>query len=88
MRVAYDICLTFIDALDVADVGNIKHLSNIRLDHLSITALIECWSLETNTFHLPIGEMTITLQDIIVILGVQIDGDPLISHLHVGEGYI
>ncbi|PKA50866.1 Serine/threonine-protein phosphatase 7 long form like [Apostasia shenzhenica] len=59
----------------------------IRIDHNLITTLIECWSPETNTFHLLIGEMTVTLQDIAVILGVRIDGDLLISCILVREGY-
>ena len=32
------------------------------------------WRLETNTFHVPVGEMTITLQDVAIILGLCIHG--------------
>ena len=39
-----------------------------------ITALVECWCLETHTFHLLHGEMGITFQDIEVMLGVPVDG--------------
>ncbi|PKA65580.1 Serine/threonine-protein phosphatase 7 long form like [Apostasia shenzhenica] len=79
--------LTFINALDIASVSNIRHLDNITLDHNLLIVLVDRWSPETNIFHLPVGEMTITLQDIAVILGVQIDGYPLIGHLYVGERY-
>ena len=34
---------------------------SIQLDHALITAFVEQWRPETHTFHLPHGEMTITL---------------------------
>ncbi|PKA63929.1 Serine/threonine-protein phosphatase 7 long form like [Apostasia shenzhenica] len=80
-------CPAFIDALDVAGVGNSRHFDYITLDHRLLTALVEYWYPEINTFYLPIGEMTIMLQDVAVILGVWIDGDPLIGRVYVGEGY-
>ncbi|XP_020272715.1 serine/threonine-protein phosphatase 7 long form homolog [Asparagus officinalis] len=46
----------------------------IRLDWPLITTLIERWRPETNIFHMHIGEYTITLQDVAVILRLRIDG--------------
>ena len=46
----------------------------LEVDHTLITALVKCWHPETHIFHLPHGEMGITLQDIEVMLGVPIDG--------------
>ncbi|XBH78747.1 hypothetical protein VPH35_104901 [Triticum aestivum] len=43
----------------------------------ALTALIDHWRLETHSFHLRIGEMTVTLQDIAMIIGIPIDGNPL-----------
>ena len=45
-----------------------------HLDWPLITCLVERWRLETHTFHVPVGEMTITLQDVAIILGLRIDG--------------
>ncbi|PKA50956.1 Serine/threonine-protein phosphatase 7 long form like [Apostasia shenzhenica] len=80
-------CPIFIDAFNIAGVGNIRYLDYIILDHRLLAALVRRLSLETNTFHLPVGEMIVTLQDIAVILGIRIDGNPLISHVHVAERY-
>ncbi|KAA8537955.1 hypothetical protein F0562_027464 [Nyssa sinensis] len=49
----------------------------IQLDWALITALIERWRVETHTFHLPVGECTITLQDVAILLGLLIDGAPV-----------
>lgn len=43
----------------------------------ALTALVDRWRPETHTFHLPCGEMTITLQDVAMILGVRIRGMPV-----------
>ncbi|CAI9094514.1 OLC1v1030267C1 [Oldenlandia corymbosa var. corymbosa] len=49
----------------------------IRLDNSLVTALVERWRLETHTFHFPMGEAIITLQDVEVLLGLRINGNPI-----------
>ncbi|KAM7489675.1 hypothetical protein LguiB_027159 [Lonicera macranthoides] len=44
------------------------------IDYVAVTAFIERWQPDINTFHLPFGEMTITLDDVISILGVSVVG--------------
>ncbi|KAH9291333.1 hypothetical protein KI387_043480, partial [Taxus chinensis] len=40
-------------------------------------ALIERWNPEKNTFQLPTGEMTVTLEDVFQILRLPITGRPV-----------
>lgn len=40
----------------------------------ALTALVDRWQPETHTFHLPCGEMTVTLEDVAKILGLPIKG--------------
>ena len=44
-----------------------------------ITTLVERWWSETHSFYLPHGEMTIMLQDMEVIMGVLVDGLPVVG---------
>ena len=65
----------------IADTGlkGLLQVPNIDLDHALIMALMERWRLETHSFHLPHSEMTITLQDMEVIMGVLIDELPVVG---------
>ncbi|XP_020959127.1 serine/threonine-protein phosphatase 7 long form homolog [Arachis ipaensis] len=42
-----------------------------------VNALIERWHPDTHTFHLPIGECSVTLEDVALILGLPTDGLPV-----------
>ncbi|KAH0708939.1 hypothetical protein KY290_010483 [Solanum tuberosum] len=54
---------------DVVCVGRMQY------DRALVTAMVERWRPETHCFHLPFGEVTITLQDVQVLFGLRIDGD-------------
>ncbi|GFS30575.1 pectin lyase-like superfamily protein [Actinidia rufa] len=51
----------------------VYRLGPIRLDHALITTFVERWRPETHTFHLPVGEASITLQDVAILLGLPVD---------------
>ncbi|KAD5961672.1 hypothetical protein E3N88_13145 [Mikania micrantha] len=61
--------------ITLAGFGGIVQCGNRRLDRALISALVERWRPETHTFHLPIGETTITLQDVNILWGLPIEGD-------------
>ena len=52
---------------------------SIQLDHALITAFVERWHPKTHTFHLLHGEMTITLQDVEVIMGLPVEGEAMVG---------
>ena len=51
--------------------------STPNLNAAAITALVDRWRPETHTFHLRTSEMTPTLMDVSMILGLPIEGKPL-----------
>jgi len=56
-------------------IGRLAESGSVQLDRSLLTALVDRWRPETNTFHLPCGEMTPTLQDVAMLLGLPISGD-------------
>ncbi|KAD4981974.1 hypothetical protein E3N88_18645 [Mikania micrantha] len=54
--------------------GGVLRCGYRRLDRALIEALVERWRPETNTFHLPFGEATVTLEDVNVLWGLPIEG--------------
>ncbi|KAG9453175.1 hypothetical protein H6P81_006079 [Aristolochia fimbriata] len=61
--------------IEAAGFSALHRVQWLRLDKPLITALVETWRSETNTFHLANGEMMITLEDVVVLLGLRVDGD-------------
>ncbi|XP_059663312.1 protein MAIN-LIKE 2-like [Cornus florida] len=68
-----------IELVKKAGFGYLRLIPPISLDNPLISALVERWRRETNTFHLTVGEMTVTLEDVAYLLGLAIDGEPVIG---------
>jgi len=68
-----------IELVERAGFGFLRRIPAISLDNPLISALVERWRRETNTFHFTVGEMTVTLEDIALLLGLGIDGKPVIG---------
>ena len=58
---------------------SVYRLGHIMINWPLITCLVERWRPETHTFHVPIGEMTIMLQDVVIILSLRIDKPAVIG---------
>ena len=66
-----------IDIIKALGLEGLLRTPGREIDHGLITALVERWRPETHTFHMPHGEVTITLQDVEVLLGLPVDGDAI-----------
>ena len=44
------------------------------IDRTLLSALVDRWRPETHTFHLPVGEMAATLQDVSMLFGLPHEG--------------
>ncbi|CAN0897495.1 Protein MAIN-LIKE 2 [Linum grandiflorum] len=71
-----------IELVEMSGFGHLRKIPAISLDNPLISALVERWRKETNTFHFTVGEMTVTLQDVALLLGLAIDGNPVIGITH------
>ena len=52
-------------------------MGHVKVDWPLITTLVEKWRPKMHTFHMPVGEMTITLQDIAILFGLRVHGHPV-----------
>ncbi|RYR32865.1 hypothetical protein Ahy_A10g047395 [Arachis hypogaea] len=65
------------DHLWVTEFYHASQIGVVQCQKALINALMERWRPETHTFHLPIGECTVTLEDVAVILGLPTNGLPV-----------
>ena len=49
------------------------------VDRALLSALVDRWRPETHTFHFPVGEMAVTLQDVSMLLGLPHDGRAVVA---------
>lgn len=68
-----------LDLVKKAGFWYLRLIPAISLDNPLISALVERWRRETNTFHLNVGEMTVTLEDVAYLIGLAIEGEPVIG---------
>ncbi|XP_075657727.1 serine/threonine-protein phosphatase 7 long form homolog [Castanea sativa] len=68
-----------------AGLDGLLRVPHMDLDHALITALVKRWWSETHSFHLRHGEMTITLQDMEVIMRVPVDGLSMVGFTHMDD---
>ena len=66
-----------IESLGLLPFISLVSRSTPHFNAAAISALVDRWRPETHTFHLRAGEMTPTLQDVSMILGLPIEGEPL-----------
>ena len=58
---------------------HVARLGSMKIDVDLITAAVERWRQETHSFNMTVGEMSITLQDVSCLLGLPINGYPVIG---------
>jgi hypothetical protein len=52
-------------------------MTRFQYDFSLLIVLLDHWRLETHTFHFTVGEMTMTLQDTSLLMGLPCEGEPL-----------
>jgi hypothetical protein len=72
MSIKYD--SRFASALQRMGLWHVSQLTPINADDALVSALVERWRPETHTFHLPVGEITVSLQDVSCLWGLPITG--------------
>nr|XP_029154497.1 serine/threonine-protein phosphatase 7 long form homolog [Arachis hypogaea] len=53
---------------------HVSQIGVVQCQKALVNALVERWHPDTHTFHLPVGECAVTLEDVVVILGLPTDG--------------
>src|SRR5438105_15680180 len=63
--------------MDEAALKGGVHTLLPRIEASLLSALVDRWRPETHTFHMPFGEITVTLKDVTMITGLPIRGTPV-----------
>ena len=63
---------------------DLAEVEGVTAQRSSEVGAVDRWHPETHTFHLPCGEMSVTLQDTAMILGLPINGPPVTGILEPG----
>ncbi|QHO13611.1 uncharacterized protein DS421_15g516950 [Arachis hypogaea] len=65
------------DHLRITGFYHVSQIGIVQCQKALVNALIERWYPDTHTFHLPIGECAVTLEDVALIIGLSTDGLPV-----------
>jgi hypothetical protein len=72
------------DGLSVTRLTWLQDISYNHIDHDLCSAFAERWHKESSSFHLPFGEMTVKLDDVVYLMHLPIDG-MLLSHKSISR---
>jgi hypothetical protein len=80
---AFDECyMPLLRHVNLLPVANIVRRGMPVFNVTAIMMMVDRWRPETHSFHLPCGDLTVTLKDVAMILGLPIRGRPV-----TGRGY-
>jgi hypothetical protein len=65
--------------LQESGLHDLVYLGYVTVPHALLVTLCERWHSETNTFHMVLGEMTVTLDDVACLMHLPIEGR-MLSH--------
>ncbi|XP_049381485.1 serine/threonine-protein phosphatase 7 long form homolog [Solanum stenotomum] len=75
----YPIHPRVLEVIELSGLYGVYRSNRPSIDRSLITSLVERWRPETHTFHFRTGEATITLQDVKVLYGLPVNGDPVLG---------
>ncbi|KAH0709043.1 hypothetical protein KY284_010470 [Solanum tuberosum] len=75
----YPIHPRVLEVIELSGLYGVYRSNRPSIDRSLITSLVERWHPETHTFHFRTGEVTITLQDVEVLYGLPVNGDPVLG---------
>ncbi|RYR02459.1 hypothetical protein Ahy_B06g081251 isoform C [Arachis hypogaea] len=67
---------------------HVSRIGVIRGFYSLLAALVERWRPKTHTFVLPVGEVTVTLEDVAHIFGLPIDGEPMSGWINNSSDFL
>ncbi|KAK6773347.1 hypothetical protein RDI58_028585 [Solanum bulbocastanum] len=75
----YPIHPRVLEVIELSGLYSVYRSNRSIIDRSLITSLVERWRPDTHMFHFRTGEATITLQDVEVLYGLPMNGDPILG---------
>ncbi|CAL5373405.1 unnamed protein product [Camellia sinensis] len=63
---------TFVNIVEISGLAHLARCVYCFINKIVVSSFVESWQLDTNTFHLTVREITITLDNVATILGLPI----------------